>query len=155
MSERIRVDWEQMEDTAVQLKRLSDLLNSVSSRIRGVRIDQRSGAELELSFSAGRLSSTGTTIGCGTVEECLKSLSAGVGALNEHTASLSGRIEQAANLFADNEKRLAHSFGTILTPGGSYEPDRRQHGLWNGSRCVDARNAQLASKADGGRAAAA
>lgn len=116
MSERIRVDWEQMEDVAVQLKQLSDLLYSVNNRIRSVRINQRSGADLELSFPAGRLASTGASVGSGTVEECLQSLAAGVSALNEHAASLAGRLGQAADLFVANENRLLRSVESVLTP---------------------------------------
>lgn len=116
MSDRIRVDWEQMEDVAAQLKRLSGVLGSIQSKIRGVRIDQTSGAELRLSFATGRMSSTAASFSSGTVEECLWGIAGCTGSLNEHAQKLSGKVSQAAELFAVNEMQLVHDFGGVLTP---------------------------------------
>lgn len=116
MADQIRVDWEQMEAVAGQLLRLAGDLDSIRSRIRNVHISPKSGSELHISLSAGKLVSTGQGLPTGTVEDCLRNLAAVTTTLRHYTSEKAHGVKEAAQAFANNERTLALQFEGLLTP---------------------------------------
>ncbi|MBR5546629.1 MAG: hypothetical protein IKU70_06575 [Clostridia bacterium] len=116
MTDLIRVDCGQMEALASEMRKLGDALDTLKSRINGVRVEKESGANVYCALSAVKLKTIEQTLRSGTTEECLRGLSANLGSLNFYADTLADKIRTAAESFRENEQKLVNLFNGLMTP---------------------------------------
>ncbi len=116
MADFIRVDTNCYEDIASRLRRLASSLNSLEGDLRSVRIDETSGADVDVSLSSCRLSSVGYRVYSGDAQSCMRSLASALGRLDQHASKLSRSVQRAGECFEDNERDLINRFSGLAVP---------------------------------------
>lgn len=121
MADHIRVNTEQMEELAAQIRKLSSALDELESEVRGVRIDRNSGSELKIQLPSGSMKSIDRGFGSGTAKECLKSIASTLGAMNRYADRVARNVNAASDCFDTAEKHLVRLFDGLSTSESIYD----------------------------------
>lgn len=115
MADHIRVNTEQMEELAAQIKKLSSALDELESEVRGVRIDRNSGSELRVQLPSGSLKSIDRRFGSGSAKDCLRDIASVLSAMNRYTGRVAKNVDAASDCFYTTEQNLIWMFDGLST----------------------------------------